>query len=92
MEAARSDVPDIVRAAYAELIVTDLAASRRFWVDRLGLVVSAETADALYLRGHEEFVHHSLILRRGPVPACARFALRVRTSDDVARAERFHLA
>ena len=34
--------PDIVRAAYAELVVTDLAEARRFWVDLLGFVVSAE--------------------------------------------------
>ena len=85
-------VPDIVRCAYAELIVLDLAASRRFWVDRLGFVVSAETPDSLYLRGHEEFVHHSLILRVGPVAACARFAFRVRTPEDVDVAEAFHLA
>ena len=87
----RTLAPDIVRTAAAELIVTSLAASRRFWVDRLGFVVSAETPDALYLRGHEEFVHHSLILRAGRAVACARFALRVRTPDDVDRAERFHL-
>jgi len=86
------DAPDIVRSAYAELIVSDLAASRHFWVDRLGFVVSAEEPDALYLRGYEEFVHHSLVLRVGREPACARFALRVRTPDDLARAERFHRA
>ena len=57
--------PDIVRSAYAELIVTDLARAREFWVDLLGFVVSAEEPDALYLRGYEEFVHHSLILRTG---------------------------
>ena len=84
------DVPDIVRAAYAELIVTDLAASRHFWVDRLGFHVSAEDTGSLYLRGYEEFVHHSLILRAGAQPACARFALRVRTPQDIDRAERFH--
>jgi catechol 2,3-dioxygenase len=87
-----SDRPDIVRSAYAELIVTDLAASRHFWVDRLGFFVSAEEPGVLYLRGYEEFVHHSLILRTGPVPACSRFAFRVRTPEDLDRAERFHVA
>ena len=33
--------PDIVRAAYAELVVTDLGEARRFWVDLLGFVVSS---------------------------------------------------
>ena len=85
-------VPDIVRVAYAELVVLDLDVSRRFWVERLGFVVVAETPDALYLRGHEEFVHHSLVLRRGPVAACAKFALRVRTTADLGKAEAFYAA
>jgi catechol 2,3-dioxygenase len=81
------DAPNIVRSAYATLIVTDLEASRHFWVERLGFHVSAEEPDALYLRGYEEFVHHSLILRKGPEAACAYYALRVRTPEDVDRAK-----
>ena len=71
---ASSQAPDIVRSAYAELVVTDLGASKHFWVDRLGFVISAEDDSTVYLRGHEEFVHHSLILRKGTEPACSRFA------------------
>lgn len=85
-----NEVPDIVRAACAELVVTDLEASRHFWVDRLGFHVSAEEPGVLYLRGYEEFVHHSLVLRQGVEPACARFGLRVRTAADLDRAEAFH--
>src|SRR4026209_509484 len=81
---------DIVRSAYAELIVTDLDASKHFWVDRLGFVISSEDSEAVYLRGHEEFVHHSLILRRGSEPACSRFAFRVRTPEDLDAAALFH--
>ena len=67
---------DILRAAYGELWVTDLEASSRFYVDHLGLVVSARTDDTLYLRGWEERTHHSLVLReRGPrLPPACRFA------------------
>lgn len=57
---------DIVRAAHAELLVSDLEASRRFYVDLLGFVVTAEEPGALYLRGYEEQVHHSLVLRQLP--------------------------
>jgi catechol 2,3-dioxygenase len=81
--------PDIVRAAYAELVVTDLAASRWFWVDMLGFTVSADRDDALYLRGHDELTHHSLVLRAGERPAAAAIAYRVRSAADVDRAERF---
>ena len=74
---------DIMRAAYAELTVTDLAASEHFYVDMLGLVVSHRTDDALYLRGWEERLHHSLVLRRASAPACARLSFRVRANSDL---------
>ncbi|HWM35272.1 MAG TPA: 3,4-dihydroxyphenylacetate 2,3-dioxygenase [Pseudolysinimonas sp.] len=78
---------DIVRCAYAELIVTDLVASREFYVDVLGLVVTKEDENAIYLRTLEEFIHHNLVLRQGPVAAAAALAFRVRTPDDVDKAE-----
>ena len=84
--------PDIVRAAYAELVVTDLGEARRFWVDLLGFVVSRDTRDALYLRGYDELTHHNLILRQGREPAAARLAYRVRTAADLDLAEAFFAA
>ena len=84
--------PDIVRAAYAELVVTDLARARWFWVDLLGFVVTRADADALYLRGYDELTHHNLILRQGPQAAAARLAYRVRTAADLDRAEAFYAA
>ncbi|HUB76079.1 MAG TPA: 3,4-dihydroxyphenylacetate 2,3-dioxygenase [Solirubrobacteraceae bacterium] len=75
---------DILRAAHAELRVRDLAASREFYVDHLGLIVAAETPDALYLRGWEERLHHSLVLREGPIAAAAHLAFRVRGEEDLA--------
>jgi catechol 2,3-dioxygenase len=74
---------DVLRCAYAELFVTDLEASERFYVDLLGLVVSDRTPDALYLRGWEERLHHSLVLRSAPVAACGRLAFRVREDRDL---------
>ena len=81
--------PDIVRAAYAELAVTDLAAARWFWVDMLGFVVTAEQGGALFLRGHDELTHHSLVLRSGALPGAAAIGYRVRTPADLDRAEHF---
>ncbi|PRX51410.1 3,4-dihydroxyphenylacetate 2,3-dioxygenase [Prauserella shujinwangii] len=84
--------PDIVRAAYGELVVTDLAASREFYVDILGLTVTAEDDDTVYLRSLEEFIHHNLVLRKGPVAALAALAFRVRSRQDVDRAEAYYQA
>jgi catechol 2,3-dioxygenase len=74
---------DIVRAALAELRVTDLAASEHFYVHLLGMVAAERTSDALYLRGWEERAHHSLILRRSATPAAARLGFRVRAEADL---------
>ena len=82
--------PNIVRAAYAELIVGDLDRARWFWVDMLGFVVTAADADALYLRGYEETTHHSLVLRAGPDPAAACLAYRVWAPEDLDAAERWY--
>ncbi|PXY18803.1 3,4-dihydroxyphenylacetate 2,3-dioxygenase [Prauserella muralis] len=84
--------PDIVRAAYGELVVTDLAASREFYVDVLGLTVTEEDDETVYLRSLEEFIHHNLVLRKGPVAALAALAFRVRSRQDVDRAEAYYRA
>ena len=90
--AADPTPPDIVRCAYLDLVVTDLARARAFYVDVLGLVVTAEDDEAIHLRSLEEFIHHNLVLRQGPVAAAAAFSYRVRTPEDVDRAERWFAA
>jgi 3,4-dihydroxyphenylacetate 2,3-dioxygenase len=80
---AGSPAYDIVRAAYAELRVTDLDASVRFYADLLGMIVTERSRDVAYLRGWEERLRHSLVLRRGPVPAAARLGFRVRREADL---------
>jgi catechol 2,3-dioxygenase len=82
--------PDVVRCAYLELVVSDLAASREFYVDILGLIVTEETDSEIHLRCLEEFIHHNLVLRKGPVPAAAAFGFRLRTRADLDRAEAFY--
>jgi catechol 2,3-dioxygenase len=83
---------DIVRVAHVELVVTDLAAARVFYVDRIGLVVTAETEDALYLRGFEERLHHSLVLRVGDEPLLDHVAFRVRRPADLDAAATYYEA
>jgi 3,4-dihydroxyphenylacetate 2,3-dioxygenase len=84
LAAGPPDVPfDIVRSGYAELHVTDLGRAREFYVGLLGMVVSLDTGDVLYLRGWEERLHHSLVVRRASDAACARLSFRVRSNDDL---------
>ncbi|MDQ1173009.1 catechol 2,3-dioxygenase [Microbacterium testaceum] len=85
-----SPAPDILRCAYMELVVTDLAASRIFYVDILGLHITEENDEAIYLRSTEEFIHHNLVLRQGPVAAVAAFSYRVRSAEDLDKAVAFY--
>ncbi|MCY7405498.1 MAG: 3,4-dihydroxyphenylacetate 2,3-dioxygenase [Cryobacterium sp.] len=82
--------PDILRCAYMDIVVTDLAASREFYVDILGLVVTEESDTEIYLRSFEEFIHHNLVLRQGPIAAVAAMAFRVRSPEDVDLAEAYY--
>jgi 3,4-dihydroxyphenylacetate 2,3-dioxygenase len=47
------------------------------------MIVTEEDEDAVYLRGWEEYLHHSLVLRRGAVPAIDHHAFRVNSTDDL---------
>ncbi len=78
---------NLTRASHVRLQVRDLAASRAFYVDTLGLVVSDEDASTLWLRGLEEACHHSLVLSVGE-PACDRVGFRVLTEEDLELAAR----
>ncbi len=65
----------------------DLAVSRQFYEEVIGLVLTAEQDGALYFRGIEEACHHSLVLRQSADdPACARIGLRMFTEQDLEQA------
>lgn len=80
----------IIRAAYAEFTVSNLEQAKTFYVDQLGLVLTAQTKNALYLRGYEEQLHHSLVLRQGPVAAVDTLAFRVASPHDLDALARFY--
>jgi catechol 2,3-dioxygenase len=82
----------ITRASHVRLQVTDLERSRDFYRDCIGLVVTEETSDAVYLRGWEEVAHHSLVLEQGAAAKALQVGFRVRTDDDIATAERYFTA
>jgi catechol 2,3-dioxygenase len=79
---------NITRASHVVLTAKDLAASRAFYTEVAGLVVSREEPDAIYLRGLEEACHHSLVIRRDTAaPVCERIGLRVFTEGDLEAAK-----
>jgi 3,4-dihydroxyphenylacetate 2,3-dioxygenase len=80
---ARRPAFDIVRVAYVELRVRDLEASEAFYAGWLGMLVAARADAAVYLRGWEERMHHSLVLRQGDEPAVARIGFLVASDEDL---------
>src|SRR5215470_16775084 len=77
---------NVVRASHIEFGVRDLARARAFYVDCLGLLANDEDDGSLYLRGVEERNHHSIVLRRSPVPEIRALGFKVASEEDLDRA------
>lgn len=77
---------NITRASHVTLYSKDLGASRAFYVDALGFIVSDEDANTLYLRGLEEACHHSLVIKKGSEALCDRIGFRVFDETDLDQA------
>ncbi|TPK67535.1 3,4-dihydroxyphenylacetate 2,3-dioxygenase [Mesorhizobium sp. B2-4-15] len=80
---------NIVRLSHVELAVTDLARSRAFYVDTLGLQVTDETSGAIYLRAMEERGHHCIVLKKTTTPEARDLGFKVFSEEDLDRAEHF---
>jgi catechol 2,3-dioxygenase len=79
---------NIVRMSHIELGVTDLAASRQFYVDTLGLIETEQAGDSLYLRGLEERNHHSFVLTQTDEPVVKCLGFKVAGENDLDLIER----
>lgn len=78
---------NVVRLSHVELVVTDLAASRAFYETTLGLQVSDEDANSVYLRAMEERGHHCVILTRGDHAEVDVMGFKVYSEEDLDKAE-----
>jgi len=83
---------NIVRLSHVVLTVTDLQASRAFYVDTLGLQVTDETSGAIYLRAMEERGHHCIVLRKATTPEARDLGFKVFSDEDLDKAEHFFKA
>src|SRR5262245_63408218 len=81
---------NITRASHLVLTTQDLPASRDFYVEVVGLLVSDEDANTIYFRGVEERGHHSLTLKRTTgEPSCECIGMHVFDEADLDKAK-FH--
>ena len=81
---------NIVRLSHVCLNVADLEASKRFYCDILGMQLSSETADHVYLRAMEERGHHCVILQKSDVPGTVEvMGFKTYSEADLDNAERW---
>ena len=80
---------NIVRLSHVEFGVTDLAKSRAFYVDTLGLQVTDETADTIYLRAMEERGHHCIVLKKSGKSEARDLGFKVFDEEDLEKAVHF---
>lgn len=78
---------NILRISHIELNVTDLAASRKFYSELLGLDVTDESKERIFLRAMEERSHHCMILARSDTASVAAMGYRVWSEADLDKAE-----
>jgi catechol 2,3-dioxygenase len=77
----------IAHAGHAELRVTDLEGSRRFFTESLGLFASDESDTQVYLRAWQDFEHHTLVLTQAEESGVEHIAWRVQAPEDLATFE-----
>jgi catechol 2,3-dioxygenase len=67
---------DLAHLAHVELLTPKLEESVMFFVDVMGMVESGREGDSVYLRGWDDYEHHSLQLTASPKPGLGHYAFR----------------
>jgi catechol 2,3-dioxygenase len=78
---------NVVRLSHVEYGVTDIAASRAFYADTLGLQVTHEDKDVITLRAMEERGHHCIVLRKSSQAHVKVLGFRLYDTPDLNKAD-----
>lgn len=78
---------NILRLSHVEYYVTDLAHSRRFYVDILGLQITHEDDQTIYLRAMEERGHHCIKLVQADTAGVGVLGFKLFDDPDLEKAE-----
>lgn len=73
----------IAHAGHASLRVKDYVASKRFFTETMGLFVTDEDDDTVYLRAWQDWEHHTLMLRKGETSALEHLGWRVEDEESL---------
>lgn len=78
-----------IRLSHVVYGVTDLEASKRFYCEIIGLQVTDEDQNSIYLRGMEERGHHSVVLKKSDQAHVEVLGFKTFSEDDLDKAEIF---
>ena len=77
---------NIVRLSHVELRVTDLTWAKGFYVDTLGLQITFEDKEHIYMRAMEERGHHCVILKKADAGSVGVLGFKVWSEGDLDQA------
>jgi catechol 2,3-dioxygenase len=80
-------IDSVMRTGHVQLRVMDLAAAIHHYTEYYGLILTGQSGDRAYLKGWDEFDHHSLILRETDESGMDHVAFKVRREADLDRIE-----
>jgi len=76
---------DLAHLAHLELLTPKLEESLRFFVDVMGMTITEQSGDSVYLRGWDDYAHHTLKLTAARVPGMGHFAFRATSPEALNR-------
>jgi catechol 2,3-dioxygenase len=76
---------DIAHLGHVEMLTPKLEESLRFFVDVMGMTESGRQGESIYLRGWDDYEHHTLKLTASKLPGLGHFAYRVRSPQALER-------
>ena len=78
-------IHDIAHLGHVELLTPKPEESLWFFVDVMGMTESGRNGDSVYLRGWDDYEHHSLQLTASPKPGLGHFAFRAMSPQALQR-------
>ena len=76
---------EIAHLGHLELLTPNLEETRRFFVDVMGMYESARQGDSVFLRGWDDYEHHSLQLTTSEKPGLGHYAFRATSAQALQR-------
>jgi catechol 2,3-dioxygenase len=76
---------DIAHLAHVELFTPKLDESARFFVEVMGMTASDQQGNSVYLRGWDDYEHHTLKLTAADIPGMGHYAWRTTSPQALQR-------